>query len=635
MFRHMVVVALAAVLVGCGRVEALFLEPHEKALRAFPLSQAADRAVRDLNARTAVAGSSPIAWPTSTEDLIRARSVMCSAAVAISRLDQPEDVRSKIKDSDCFDREDERLANTFQLRSLAVLLRSADIVPAAPLADGTELAISQPFMHAEVAESAHAVAVFQGDGGWTLVNLTDGRTIKKVAAGTAFAARPTLSANGRVLASASGQRLLRVLDASTGDVVWESGEYGAVLRWLPELNAALVQGKGNQGLHLLDLLSAESRPLLPSERAIQWALPVPGSPGRLMLAGRESIARVEFSRSADGELAHKILNRWQLDRQKQLLERPMLMMEGKRIVFRDAVSIRWFDIDAGTTGSWDLDGRNLQSLIKVNDQSVLVQGYLGGRQWKQYVVDLASAQAAEVQAPEGRARYVGVGDRPAVGQIVNQALVLRTSLAGVSPMSMDDLVAQSQLARQLAELEAASRQAQLSSAPLGSSGGLSYPGGLYRPPGETPVGAPTPQRPPMIQGLPSNARVSAVGVYGGSRAGGGAGVVGRPGSAPATVRVTVMPDSAPLVLVLSSYEAVNWLVFNPNGRRIAAILVSGYEESKVFGAGDTTPVVIGRPYAYELSSPGYRQLQQSVMNYVGRNIDLFQGRYSGSEFIVR
>ena len=100
------------------------------------------------------------------------------------------------------------------------------------------------------------------------------------------------------------------------------------------------------------------------------------------------------------------------------------------------------------------------------------------------------------------------------------------------------------------------------------------------------------------------------------------------------VRVVVRPSSRPIVLVLASYEPVNWIVVN-GGARISAVLFSGYHPSNVSGAGSAPVLRIGSRYAFSAASAEYAQLRQAVAQYTGpREIRSFQGSYTGAEFSV-
>lgn len=100
------------------------------------------------------------------------------------------------------------------------------------------------------------------------------------------------------------------------------------------------------------------------------------------------------------------------------------------------------------------------------------------------------------------------------------------------------------------------------------------------------------------------------------------------------MRVLVRPSARPVVLVLSSYEPVNWMVVNA-GAQISAVLLSGYQLSAVTGIGPAPLRRIGSAYAYSPGSVEFTNLRQAVTQYTGpREIRSFQGSYSGTEFSV-
>ena len=136
--------------------------------------------------------------------------------------------------------------------------------------------------------------------------------------------------------------------------------------------------------------------------------------------------------------------------------------------------------------------------------------------------------------------------------------------------------------------------------------------------------------PPTLTHVPANAYVDVIGVYEAKSGDDRRVMVHSAG----TVRVTVTPSSSPLVLVLTNYEPVHWLIENPTGRKISAVFLSGYYESSVRGAGDAQVLRIGSDYAYKLDSPGYRALKNNVARYVSNPVHSFQGSYSSQNFTV-
>ncbi len=146
---------------------------------------------------------------------------------------------------------------------------------------------------------------------------------------------------------------------------------------------------------------------------------------------------------------------------------------------------------------------------------------------------------------------------------------------------------------------------------------------------------------PMALKIQPNTRVEAIGVYEGVLPGGRK--RGFQEKVSGTVIVMVGTQKAPLALVLSSYEPVNWLV-RSGGAKITHILISGSGESNVSGVVGAEVMRIGsaHPYLSEGSGRHGRSgrngdtgaLNASVIQYLGRGIDRFQGAYSGSSFSV-
>jgi hypothetical protein len=186
--------------------------------------------------------------------------------------------------------------------------------------------------------------------------------------------------------------------------------------------------------------------------------------------------------------------------------------------------------------------------------------------------------------------------------------------------------AEEHLARQLAKVQAATA-AEAGNRPLAASvaaGASPAAGPAFKavPPPGTPVAG------PPAAGPLSGAEVAVVGVYQSGRS-----VKGAPGTRDTgPVQVNVAPGSTPLVLVLASYEPVQWQV-NNRGRKIAAVLLSGYYPSTVTGvAVPVTP--IGTQYAYKPDSAEWPRLQAVVARHAPNPPRYFLGAYAGTSFDV-
>jgi hypothetical protein len=125
------------------------------------------------------------------------------------------------------------------------------------------------------------------------------------------------------------------------------------------------------------------------------------------------------------------------------------------------------------------------------------------------------------------------------------------------------------------------------------------------------------------------ARVEAVSVY--------EAVAMRPPSSPrrqGPVRVIVRRTLRPVVLVLSSHQSVAWELEVAPDAELEAVLVSGYGESTVAGAGKAQVASIGGFYAFKRGSAEFRHLEDEVLRCTGRNIENFQSVYAGHTFEI-
>jgi hypothetical protein len=100
------------------------------------------------------------------------------------------------------------------------------------------------------------------------------------------------------------------------------------------------------------------------------------------------------------------------------------------------------------------------------------------------------------------------------------------------------------------------------------------------------------------------------------------------------VHVCVRPTLRPVVLVLSAHQTVQWVIDLVPGASLAAVLLSGYGESTVAGAGAAVIESIGGFYAFKRGSAEFRHLEQEVLRCTGRNIDNFQSVYAGKAFEI-
>jgi hypothetical protein len=100
------------------------------------------------------------------------------------------------------------------------------------------------------------------------------------------------------------------------------------------------------------------------------------------------------------------------------------------------------------------------------------------------------------------------------------------------------------------------------------------------------------------------------------------------------VKVMVRTTLRPIVLVLSSHQTVEWELTLEPGAALNAVLLSGYGESTVAGAGNALVSSIGGFYAFKRGSAEYKHLEQEVLRCTGRMIEKFQSVYAGHAFEI-
>ena len=132
--------------------------------------------------------------------------------------------------------------------------------------------------------------------------------------------------------------------------------------------------------------------------------------------------------------------------------------------------------------------------------------------------------------------------------------------------------------------------------------------------------------PGNLRALARSAQVVAVSVY--------EAVASQAAGVSSPVTVLVRPTLRPVVLVLSSHRTVQWELEVLPGAELAAVLISGYGESTVAGAGNAPVSSIGGFYAFKRGSPEFKHLEDEVLRCTGRMIEDFQSVYAGDSFEV-
>jgi RNA polymerase sigma factor (sigma-70 family) len=113
------------------------------------------------------------------------------------------------------------------------------------------------------------------------------------------------------------------------------------------------------------------------------------------------------------------------------------------------------------------------------------------------------------------------------------------------------------------------------------------------------------------------------------------------------VDVEVRPTAKPVLLVLTSYNEVNWHVQLADGARVKKVLVSGYFPQEIQGLPADVPVENrsyfpndgsrrqgGWFYAYHWNTPQWREMVRRLNDRTGLPVASFQGGSEGVSFVV-
>ena len=610
MIRLACLLTLALVLPGCDTFQAPFLSRADKINQAYPL--AGDLPVSLGQLFTALEGN-----PNSNEvreqyaQLLQARAAECGGSAELGRLDTPDKVKAKIGETPCFATFDVKFADWVGLSRVATELRKPPLVPLTALPGRAVLPPGAERL--SFAKDAN-VALVPGPGKLTVVELPSMRVINAFPAPGLSSSAGVLSPNGRVAAIPAAPGLV-MLDLTTGKVLWSTNKYSEVLAWLPDTAAALLIQQNGYAAALFDhrFATMVSYPLpVPQAR---WAVPVAGSPGRLVIGGSANVAVMDHARRPDGGIDIAKARQFQLPPANGVFtdvvvwrSAPFLMSKGRKLVYMSQRDWAWLDIESGDVGKWDVTTLGTVGFAQISDTTIFLDIRSGMPIGAGQVLNIEQGTLTPAPYP---ARETGVlhPATPRQGFVAREkgAVVIGGTVATEGETQpIEKAVAEVTLWLEQIKIKNATRLEQEHA--KRSAYAEAQKASAARAP---------------IPGVPANAHISAVGVYESSTG---------QGRKAGPVDVKLVPSKIPLVLVLSSHSAVQWNI-QANGRPIAAILLSSVHPSTVQGYQGNV-VIIGSQYAYQMGTEEYLGLKALVAQYLPMPMRLFQGTYRGSEFSV-
>ncbi|WP_255991564.1 hypothetical protein [Chitinolyticbacter albus] len=647
--RPWALILIASLLSGCSITER-FLSSEEKIHRAFPPSAEVRVALEDVRETFMNESDTLKALEARVASQIRLRSLTCTQGLSIGRLDSVETIKALPVKQECLAEQDEILAGTVGTFRLGHMLTLPPLRPLASLGSASAISMAGGLNATsfEAASQANVLLVFGSRlGEFASVEIPSGKPLAKMSnlQGAALQ-HASISPNGRLAAFNIDNSGVVFLDMERGKKLWETRSFTQFYGWLPDVGAALVQDEKSNSPALLDFETGRMEAYTSAPRNLRWIVPT-AEKGTAWLGSAREAFQVQHLRAKDGVQATATKN-FRLSRTEiSSGHPPTLMNQGKTLFFVSNRDFASLNLETGQETAWDVAGFLANRYAKLSETTLLVDSYAtnNGVDLKAWVLDLTSRTLAPVDASApaaaSKGQLMGLPGRTGWIRRGYQTTYLGNAAPAGAPQSLSELASAFTLEQELVKLERMEQQtqwakldAQVKEDILAAQARAQSL--MQRSRVGSEIGAPEAPAARIAArpqaGLPPNAQVEAVGVYQGTNISGETASNGRKlGS----VDVRVRRSSSPIILVLSSYEPVQWNLSVDAGTQLAGVLLSGYYPSRVTGAGSARVLQIGRRYAYERGSAEYNTLDREVQLWTGgQSIRVFQGRYEGGAYTV-
>lgn len=604
--------ALACTLVGCDGVAAINFTPESKINAAFPLLES----VRNMKA--AVLEAAPSAQRSELETQFNAhmklRALTCAKGYAPTLLASTQSIQKKLDNPTCFSDADQEMLKWLGFRRLGLILALPALKPI-PTKPPAFISADNFISSARFSASA-GVAVLETREGVQVVDLDSSRALFRESRGTS----PSVgfpAANGQVFATSDANHL-KIRGSESGAVVLELPLVRAYsFLWID--HRTVLYNKSDSGRSfLVDLSTGREVALSALDGAVgvQSAHPVPGVENQYVLFTNRGVTKVELDRDK-ADLAVKLIAEKTLSGVSWASNTSGVSKDGSYFFLATPhlTLISSKDLEVSTI---QLDPFYVQTAVATADpDKIILTGFVQppqGEGPRHLIYSIQSRTVSPIDASKlPSERFIHISSLNRTGVIANNKIALLEAIPTLGTFASDKFVGDQLAIANQRKIDALERQQKLRD--------------NNQPYAAAPTG-PAPSGPLAL--LARDAQVEGVGVYQGML-GGNRLLSGRKEG---IVEVRIRRSAKPIMLVLSSYEPVRWLLITESGARLSGVLVSGYYPSQVTGAGSARVTVVGAAHAYEIGSDGYRALNRSVVEQVGKGMEVFQGRYEGGSFSV-
>lgn len=578
--------------------------PEDRINDAFPVADSAGKARTALSEFLGDPGTAKMEEiDAEMASRLKIRALTCGKGHEPGLFESDEETRAAIANAECFTECDKALTNWLNHRRIEMLLSAAPLLPI-PEDIPRFITAKGNIGTAWFADKA-GVALLVSSGTLEILDVKDSRAIfsESRSKNEPWQTSARISPNGRLFLS-SRQGSLSIRATETGETLADYDDVGALF-WLDGRTALLVSRNGAHEPQLIDFAAGEQLPVRGVSEGITKVVPAPET-GQFVISTYRSLVRIALDRST-GTVHARVVD-------EEPLGDMRMWSDGNGSYTRDHKSyvsgggpVGIATLDPLSVRTVALDSLQVQSAWPTPDPDrILATGVFrttSGAEAMTFVISMRDLMIAPLDTPSESARYFYIPAFDRVGAITQSRIEVLDELPLGEFRSFEEFAESLRVELQLRQLDAAQR---------GSGQAIAIPDGL------------------PVPDWARNGEVAAVGVYESTRGSHGIGKPSRAGP----VKVQVRRGRKPVILVLTSYEPVQWQIEKDLGAQIAAVLVGGYHTSEVRGTDGVRQLDIGNVYAYEQGSEEYRKLEAAVARRTGLRIASFQGRYSGETFAV-
>lgn len=598
-------VAATLMLAGCDLRER-FVNAEDRINAAVPMGIDVRQARERLADQLVTTGGDRAQLDNAWQGRLRARALSCSPDFTPTWRHSSDEVRAAVGNKACFAEFDRKLTRWIGAQRVRLLLSQA----ALPVGEvSPSLTLSGQLAGAS---SQAPVGVVSSGDGFELVALDSGRSLfKERGSGGTL----SLSPNGRLFVQTLSGGVSRIRAVEGGETLLELADARSV-HWLASWFVG-VRSASNKPSYLLSLNTAEEAPVVVNSfgsHGNDVLLPVPGNSGRFNLLTFPGLYQLE-GKEAAGKFSVTVVAE-KPGVQSSLMSIGIgagrLSSDGRFWLLDRSGSFLRLDLSSLEVQETNFQPLHVDTAVPTSrpDQFVLelrapMEAANPGAQTK-YLYDTTAGTLARLEGADAQRPLTYLGGIGRLARVSSPTVWLLDKLETAAPQAVSDVIN-----AQLEEVnQARLNKVQLEQQRVAASPALQQGSPLL----------------PYVR----DAQVEGIGIYEPAER------TAQPGQSRSAgrVTVTVRRSAQPLVLVLTSYEPVQWQLRLEPGARLGAVLVGGYYDSTVQGAGEARVLKIGSHYAYQQDSAGFAALQREVARWAGRPISLFQGNYRGSSFSV-